>query len=423
MTWRYLAYDLVTEEFITELNVSNWSSTDELNGAGTFSTTISVDAQTEHLAVQSAEAFLDDDDNVFLDDDDNVFLDDVATVAVERARDTSQLVGSTPAKTLIVAERNGVPEFAGIPWRRRYDAAQRTVTLAGADMSSFFDHLKPAADYTPAGVDQLTIFATLAARGAEIGIVVHGETSGRTRSRTYLRLANKKPGENMRELAAVIDGFDFDFRVEYVNDEPVRTQRLFYPRRGRPVASSNIRFRVPGNAAIVTVDEDATKIAAEVVGFGAGEGESLLESSAASTELIAAGYPSYGATVSHKDVSVRATLDEHVAAELRDRSVANKETFVLQVDPSNLGHPYGSWTLGDDAYLIIEDDPRFPAQSDGTPGLVTSRRIVSHTWTVTGTMEQLEVGLDLLTAVRGISTAGAGIDPDVDRRIRSLEGV
>lgn len=381
MSWRYLAYDLVTEAFVTELTASAWSSTDELNGTGAFSATILLD-------------------------------------------DTTTLTGTTPAKTLIVAERDGVPEFAGIPWRRRYDANTRSLTVAGAGLLSFFDHLKPGADYTPTNVDQLTIFATLAARGSEIGIVTHGETSGRLRTRSnYLRLANKRPGEFMRELAAVVDGFDFDFRVEYIADAPVRTQRLFYPRRGRSVATSNVRFRVPGNASIVAVDEDATGIASEVVAFGAGVGVDMIESVRSSTDLLAAGYPAYGATVSYKDVSSQTTLDEHVAAELRDRSAVDVETFTLEVDPSDIGHPYGSWTLGDDAYIIIEDDPRFPAQSDGTPGLVRSRRIVSHTWDVSGSGEELSVGLDLITAVRSVASSGAGVDPDVDRRIRSLEGV
>lgn len=426
MTWRFLAYDLVTEAFITELSVSDWSSTDELNNAGTFTATISLDRDPVDVTVPAAEALIDDDTGESLLDDDTgaVLLDEVADITVTPQRDVTALTGSTPGKTLIVAERFGVPEFAGIPWRRRYDPDTRSVTVAGAGLLSFFDHLKPAADYTPTDVDQLTIFSTLATRGSEIGVVTHGETSGQLRTRSnYLRLANKKPGEFMRELAAVIDGFDFDFRVEYVSEAPVRSQRLFYPRRGRPVTTSGIRFRVPGNAEIVSVDEDATGIAAEVVGFGAGEAETLIESTASSTDLIAAGYPVYGTTVSYKDVSVQATLDEHVAAELRDRSVTDKETFVLRIDPTAIGHPYGSWTLGDDAYLIIEDDPRFPQQNDGTPGLVTSRRIVSHTWNVSGGQEELDVGLDLLTAVRGTTARFASqVEPDIDRRIRSLEG-
>lgn len=423
MTWRYLAYDLVTETFITELSVASWSSTDELNDAGTFDAVVVLDDTPATLTVQAATALLDDDSETLTDDDSATLLGDVEPTTITPTRNTTTIQASTPGKTLIVAERDGVPVFAGIPWKRRYEAATRSFRIAGAGLGSFFDHLKPANDYTPTGVDQLTIFSTLAARGAEIGIVTHGETSGRTRDRSYLRLANKKPGELMRELAAVIDGFDFDYRVEYVADAPVRTQRLYYPRRGRSIATSTTRFRIPGNASLTAVDEDATRIATEVIGFGAGDGVDLIESVASSTDLTAAGYPAYGATVSYKDVSVQETLDQNTAAELRDRSVVDKEVFALEVDPNDRGQPYGSWELGSDAYVIIEDDPRFPAQDDGSPGLVAARRIVSHSWQVTGSGEELQVGLDLIAAVRRTARTGAGIDPDIDRRLRSLEGV
>jgi hypothetical protein len=429
MTWRFLAFDLVTEASLGELTVAEWRSTDDLNDAGSFDATLILDepAATFSVITQPAELLTDDDGAVLTDDDGDPLLAVAEEeMQVTRERNVATIEACRPGKTLIVAEREGEPLFSAIPWRRKYTAATRTFQIAGRGFGSYFDHFTQGTDYTPVGIDQLIIFNILAV-GATGDIITHGETSGQVRDREYLRLAGKTRGELMRELAAVIGGFDFDFRTEYDGDTAERHLRLFYPRRGRPATTSEVQFRIPGNASLISVDEDATNIAAEVQMVGAGEGVTLLETTATSTEMTVAGYPNYRTQLARKDISVLDTLVQTADAELRDRSVVDRETFVIDVDQFSEAQPFGSWDLGDDAYLVIEDDPRFPAQTDGSPGLVTTRRIVSHTWSVTGPEgnERLEVGLDLVSAVRSdrrpalVGVVDAG---DVDKRLRELEG-
>lgn len=397
MAWRFLAYDLTTDTFLAELNVSSWASTDELNGAGSFSATVNID--------KPGGAWVTTGDALY-DDDGNILTDDAGTPLYSRewqvqagATTTTAVDATVPAKTLIVAERDGTPIYAGIPWRRKYDAASRTLDIAGAAMLSYFDHFTLGYDYSPSSVDQFTIFTALSTDTDDaIGIDSTIGTSGVTRDRTYLTLDGSMKGDLMRDLAAVVGGFDFDIRVEYSGDTPTRYMRAFYPRRGRGVPDSGVSFRVPGNADIVSVDEDAAPIAAQIQAVGAGNGDTILSTLVTSTDLADAGYPEYRSFHAAKDVTESATLIEHADAELVKRSITDTEVFDLDINPSAAGQPYGSWDLGDDCYIIIEDDPRYPAQADGSPGLATARRIVSHSWQVEGPIESLRVGLDLLSS-------------------------
>lgn len=422
MTWRFLAFDLVTEASLGELAVSDWRSSDDLNDAGSFDATLVLDDPAAVMTVVPAE-LLTVDGEPLTDDGEPILAS--AAIEVIRERNTNTIEACRPGKTLIVAERNGVPLFSGIPWRRKYTAATRTFHVAGRGLGSYFDHFTQGVDYSPAGIDQLIVFNILAVGATadtDIGIIDHGETSGVVRDREYLRLSGKTRGELMRELSSVIDGFDFDFRTEYNDDTPERHMRLFFPRRGRTATESNVQFRIPGNASLVSVDEDATNIAATIQAVGAGDGVTLIEQTVTSTDLPTAGYPNYRAVSAHKDILELATLVETANAELRDRSVTDRETFVINVDHTSTMQPFGSWELGDDCNLIVEDDPRFPAQNDGSAGLSTTRRIVSHIWNVNADGETLNVGLDLVTAVRRSSTRAPSIDPESDSRLRALEG-
>lgn len=423
MTHRFLAFDLVTEAALGELAVSQWRSADDLNDSGSFDATLILDDPAATITVVSAEPLTDDGEP--LTDDGELLLMAAAEIEVVRERNTATIEACRPGKTLIIFERNGIPEFSGIPWRRTYSAESRTFKIAGRGLGSYFDHFTQGVDYSPAAIDQMIIFNILAVGATDdtdIGIIDHGETSGVTKSREYLRLAGKTRGELMRELATTIDGFDFDFRTEYNGDTPERHMRLFFPRRGLAATESNLTFRIPGNASLVSVDEDATNIAAQIQAVGAGSDVTLIEEVVASTELPAAGYPNYRAFSAHKDIPDVDQLVEIADAELRDRSVTDRETFVININPDDEMQPYGSWDLGSDAYLVIEDDPRFPAQTDGSPGLVTTRRVVSHTWNVDAAGETLNVGLDLVSAVRWSSPRTPSIDPESDTRLRALEG-
>lgn len=81
--WRYTAYDLRTGEKLTDLQVQSWDSTDELEGVGSWSATVELDGMAA-----------------------------TATTARRSTVADSLRCG----RTLVVAERDGVPVFSGIVW-------------------------------------------------------------------------------------------------------------------------------------------------------------------------------------------------------------------------------------------------------------------------------------------------------------------
>ncbi len=365
--WRFLAYDLRTSAFLMELPVTGWSSSDPLSGVGSWSAQVKLDG---------------------------------AAATSTTARRTSVADSTRKGRTLVVAERDGVPVFDGIIWARRYSASDRILQLAGANLSSYFDHWDITTELGPFyDVEQFTIFramvaAVQAAPAGDIGIIVDSGNSGVVRTRTeYTAYSSKKFGALMRELSDVQSGFDFSFRVEYEAGVPVRRCRLFYPRRGRDLTATNLRFYAPGNAVLFDVDENASDMATTVVALGAGDGADMLISSASQTDLIAAGWPGYRQTRAYKDVSKLVTLGEHANADVARLSGVDDENYTVQVDPNSTSQPFGAWTIGDDCNLIVADDPLYPAQTDGSPGLVATRRVMQHDWRVSGSSEELFVTL------------------------------
>ena len=365
--WRFLAFDLRTQVFLTELEVADWQSTEPLVGAGSWSATLRLDG---------------------------------AAKTSTTLRRTTVADATRRGRTLVVAERDGAPVYTGILWDRRYSARDRLLRVAGAGLKSYFDHFPVTAPLGPyTAVDQFSIFrafvtAVQSAPAGDIGIVVDAQNSGVLRDRPlYPAFSGKTLGELMADLASVQNGFEWTVAVEYNAGVPERRLRLFYPRRGRDQTLTGLRFDAPGNAILFDVDEPGHDMAVTVVALGAGDGADMLLTTASRTDLIDAGWPGYAAIRSWKDVTVLTTLASHAGAAVDRLSGVDQEDFTVQVDPTSVGQPFGAWTLGDDCVLGVADDPFYPAQDDGTPGLVSYRRVVQHSWKVTASSEELMVTL------------------------------
>jgi hypothetical protein len=397
--WRFTAYDLRSGEKLTDLQVESWQSSDVLSEAGSWSATVNVDgAAASTSTVQSARPLLDDSGDVLLDENSHILVTDPEEYTFATSRRTSVADSTRKGRSLIVAERDGVPVFAGIVWRRRYNAEDRLLEIAGSGLLSYFDHWVPGLSVTYTAQDQFAIVRALVARvqaaaGGDIGLDVTASNSGVNRDRTYPRYDGSTFGELIMNLSRVSNGFDLAGRVEYNAGAVERWVRLWYPRRGRDISATNLQFRAPGNAVLFDMAEDATDMAVTVNALGAGDGPDMLIAPASQTDLIDAGWPGYTTTRAYKDVTDYTTLDAHARADVDRLSGIDSEEYRVRVDPTDVSRPWGSWDLGDDAVLIVEDDPMYPANDDGTPGLVTLRRVVTHDWSVTDSSEELFVTL------------------------------
>lgn len=354
--WRFLAYDMVSSAFLAELFPVEWQHTDALNDAGSWSAQIEATAQTWPL------------------------------------------IRDYTGRLIIVAERGGIPQFTGVLWKARADVRARTIALAGAGLFSFYDHFAIIATLGPyTGVDQFTIFRNLhtalinQSTSSNIGINLESTLSGVMRDRTYEAYSGKTFGQLMRELAAVDNGFDFAVGVEYISGVAQRWLRTWYPRRGRTVEASGLRFTDGGNSSTASIDLDATNMATTIVASGAAVTTTFgdvvwsdtLRTTASRTDLVAAGFPGYLLTRSWDDITTLGTLDQSATAEVTRLSNFDRETYTIDVNPDSPGHPYGSWELGDDALLILAD-PVF-----GT--ITAQRRVVAHNWQVADSGERLSV--------------------------------
>ena len=161
--YRYLAYDLRTNDALDELPLSNVKYGGILNRAGEFSATLKVTRRTAQL----------------------------------------RRANSTPERTIVYVERDGViqEQAAYVIWIRRTRAAPAPLQLAGASLQSYLHRNRIVTNPAPfVDVDQFTIAQALvnlmqAQNGADVGIVVGSNLSGVLRSRTYYGYERKNIGD------------------------------------------------------------------------------------------------------------------------------------------------------------------------------------------------------------------------------------
>lgn len=264
-----------------------------------------------------------------------------------------------PAKTCVYVERDSVLIWGGILWTA--DPSQDSVQLSvgGEGDLSYFAHRLIRETKSYAQQDQLFIARDLvnyaqAQPSGNIGITVGTETSGALRDRTYYGYERKNLLEALQQLAAVENGFDIAVDVAYSGGNIVKTLDLSYPSRGRRTelvfdAASNVRFlRAP---------IDGTRMARVVDVIGAGEGDSMLISTAQDADFE--GYPRLEAVRSVKDVNIEATLNAHALAGLAllRNPVEIPEVQIIDNETA----PVGSFITGDevrvrgsDGYISID---------------------------------------------------------------------
>lgn len=357
--YRYLAHDVTSRAFLGELPLASVSFAETLNSVGELSATL-----------------------------------DLATRTCLGGELASQYVAATsPRRASIWVERDGVLVWGGIIWsRRRSRGTLGEIEISALDFGSILERRVLTATKSYTAADQLAVVRDLvtwaqATPGGNINLVVGSETSGVNITREPLAWGYelRNLADLIGELAQSEGGFDWSTSVAYDDlGVPEATFRLHYPRRGRRSIDSSLVFfnaaTSGGNLIDWDLDESGLDAAITIHGIGSGEGESMIQTVASRTELLDVGYPLTEAVISHKSITDSAALLGLTveAARLRSNDVA---TWSLTVDPDDISVPFGTWSVGDDARIVIDDHPLFPSNGSA-PGLETTLRIVGQSVTV-----------------------------------------
>jgi len=359
--WEWQAYDLLSGARLGSIEMSDWSHTDTLNDAGSFS----------------------------------------ATMIGRTAPIRREYLGyTTVGKTVIVPVRDGVPlGFAGIIWQRE------PPRIAGAGLLSYFDRrrLYETKQYLTPGTDQHLVVKDLVdwvqAHNGNILIDTSQVTaSGVLRIQTWNAWELKNIGQAIRQKGDNLNGYEFDIRVEYDAGNLVRRLRLWTPRRGRYYvdSQSNPTFEYDGRRGNI-LSPPATPVDGLDMGTDSlGQGEEIdaatherLIARKTNTVLLAAGWAQLDRVLDLSDVKVQATLQEHVDGDADLHRAAELGDLKFQVDPTDETWPWGSWDLGDDARVRIPPGDTTPWMPDGFDAV---QRVKTHEWRWSSKQgEQLDV--------------------------------
>ena len=349
-TYTYLFCDLRTDVLLAELPLKNVEYSTELNGIGTFRGHVPYSDETLPLDPEAA---------------------------------------TTPCRTALYVDRDGVIVWGGIVWTRTINGAGKDIqaaeffsyyqqryvkTTLSTDTSLIID-----TDFVPDGQrlypDQMHVVWSLmryahVQSGGDILIDTNplaGPATGVTRVVTYPGYERPEIYKSIADMAAASDGFDFGIEVGWTssaNNQPpkrYRRAKAYFPRRGRTAADSGLVF-AHGGAAGSIIDyewpEDGTALATEVSGLGEGSGEATLQKIVQDTDMLASGWPLLEAVTKHEGVVEQARLDALTSADLNARGQSQTQpTFTVEADADPA---FGSYSVGDEALFVIDDSARTP---------------------------------------------------------------
>ncbi len=344
-TYRYLFADLVTNDILAELPLTNVTFTQALNTPGSFSASI--------------------------------LGSDVRELGYD-------ITGSTePARTAIYVDRDGVLIWGGIIWLRTWNSDTQRFDFSAREFGSYFERRRIKDTLVYDNEDQLFVAQDLlnlaqAETGGDIGVIVPTNTSGILVTRVYYDYEIKDVWGAVKDLSNQQDGFDFNIDVAYdTNLEPRKYAFTSYPYRGVQYDANNasaLVFEFPGNIVVYEWPDDGSVTANYMYGIGPNSNEAKIRAEAtAPLNQIAAGWPLLEDSVSYTD-----QYDPDILYQQTLGQVTARQTTVVTpkiVVPAYADPVLGSYKTGDECLLRITDD-RFPNYGQGF-GLSVVKRIVA----------------------------------------------
>jgi hypothetical protein len=331
-TYRYLFADLLTNDLLGELPLTGVSFNQQLNQAGTLQ---------GHLLLSGVDS---------------------AGLNVDAS--------TIPARCAIYVDRDGTLVWGGVIWGRDYNSTSQKLIITAREFESYFERRRITADAVFTNVDQLTVAQSIfntaqSATNGNIGVIVPTNTSGILISRTYYGYEYKQVYGAVQDLSRALDGFDFNIRVSYSSGVPTKTLVLGYPRIGTAYSVTSITapvFSLPaGNIVEYSYPEDGSIAANTIYGLGAGSNEGKLISTQSDATLLTAGWPLLEDQANYSDITNATLLGEITQGVLEGLSLP--PTTIKVAVPAYQDPVFGTYSIGDDARLIITDN-RFPNTLD-----------------------------------------------------------
>lgn len=218
-----------------------------------------------------------------------------------------------------------------------------------------------------------------------IGVVVaHAALSGSITSQTYFAYEYKPVGVAFEQLADNIAGFDWRYKFDWNGIKPRCTIWLSPIPQGRRTGFTLEYDYDPGETNIMSFDAESSDPPVNgVAAAGSGEGDLMVRTYVAD---LGTGYPLYEGMISYKDVTSKATLENHAYKHLQRNKVPRQNLNVTIASDKEPKH--NEFICGDE--LLVKVD-------DGWNDYATFYRVFSKQMLLSKTQDmELRVGLELV---------------------------
>lgn len=347
--YRYLLADLLTNQINAELPLTGVTFQQALNQAGGFSASL---LMSDYRLTQNNYTST------------SIYNLDYVT---------------TPGRSVIYIERDGIIVYGGIIWSRTYDSSHQTMSLSGREFESYFERRRIS--YTTAfatGTDQFALVKTLIDNAqsqpyGNIGVVTSGiGLCGQGISSPYVVYDYEKRVvfDTVLDLSRQDTPYGFDFSIDAAYDSNkniVKTMSLSYPRQGRSYTANAFApmLEFPGSMLYYTYPEDGGSMANRVYGTGPGSNEGQYISTANNTVSLTAGYPLLEEVVSFTQIPSPLVVDSLTSAEVLARAkpvtvmTATWSPTVDGLSGLSVGPVFGEFQHGDIFRIRVTDDRFF----------------------------------------------------------------
>jgi hypothetical protein len=299
-----------------------------------------------------------------------------------------------PGRTKMYVQRDGQIIACYVIWSRTWQEQALQFNFTGQTLESMLYKKLIKNDISYTNADQRNIIIDLfnkmqAEPFYNLGIVVpsaFGSTSI-PRTQTFYGYEGWSYGTAIDQIAQLQGGPDWVIESSWnaAGTAPVDTLRVD-DQLGRSIAVTGTAFDYPGSIKNFWYPENSSRAAVTTLGFGQGEGASMIRSSYTNPGFTSSGWPSLEQDYDNSDINDQATLDSLTQA----NAVLQKPLVISPtIELAESAISFDQWQMGDYAGANIQSD-RFPG------GINITGRIIG--WTLNppddSTSEQMSLILE-----------------------------